>query len=53
MTNGLPSATESCLKMNELWKFALAVAGTAVSTMFFGLIAKAYWVLFMLGWGVL
>ncbi len=57
MTNGLPSATESWLTMNELfktvWRVLFAAFLTGCTIMFFGLVAKCYWLLFMLGWGVL
>lgn len=43
--------------MNEILataiKFLVGTALTACTVMFFGLVAKCWWLLFMLGWGVL
>ena len=43
--------------MNEILaaviKFLAGAALTALTVMFFGLVAKCWWLLFMLGWGSL
>ena len=37
----------------RLLQFLTATVVTALTVIIFGLIARAYWMLFMLGWGVL
>jgi hypothetical protein len=43
--------------MNEplktIFKVSMAAFMTGCTVIFFGLVAKCYWLLFMLGWGLL
>jgi hypothetical protein len=39
--------------MTQIWNLTLAVAVTVASVALLGVTAKAYWLLFMFGWGLL